>query len=888
MKLQLSLKFSGVLIIQLMAATAYSAWLPMGADTSYPRVLLKKDSIAAIRNNLVKAPNNILYSQVYASATAAYYFPNSSDNERRARATSAKNSAFVYLMNVKSSGNTSVALSSQERDTVLNRCIRYLNNINTGIDSITTTNYTAYDSWQWRSKELINYLIAYDFLKGAGVNDALLSNAKNKLQEFAGHLYKECNRTVVIGNFWTLVSNNFTLITTGALGTAAIVLNDVQSSDPDYRPEMWIQAAMIKTDDALFTNTKRETERNQMAGFAEGPHYMLYSLLHYAPFYTALKNFIPDGTATYSFGAETKNLRHPFYDTAYDQLFDWLYKIRMPDGRVPAIEDSFLDEFISALSLTQKEKYNIMPTFNNLELRQTRNFPSSLNGADNLMANYLCMNYKSFNTNFQNDSLLSVMPMAGNAVFRSSWDSNAVYMHLTAKYGTARIGAGGHNHADELSFIIYAYGQLLALDPGYIQYNSRNQVCNGNNHNMILVNNTASACGSVFSEGGADAFIGVHYTFPEFDFVKATTQYQNTNIERDVLFIAKQYFVTADYMHSIVSNNYSYQLHGWGQENGTDSTGYFNEIIPGRVVYKKNNVSLGADIKSIPPSIYSKILSPHELTYNSVQNHTAYLATSPAVKNGHFLSLLYPYISNAPSAAIAYHNSNLMMSNGNEYISSKNDSSVISITLNSDTVITDADLTYIKDSAGYHTCFGKNITLLNNITKDKAKSFSLAINTRGTIYIKQLNDTTIDIYSDSGIVMQFNNYHKIKSITANINTAYFGNNSSYQIKVKKTGWHRIIFYSEPAAGIYNYQAEIGLNIFPNPAGEELAFIISGSEELFNAAPGLIPQYQILDITGKQLITGPITSGQNKVNISFLSGGIYLLKVDQNISRFIKN
>ena len=279
----------------LLSGTASAAWFPAGADSSYPRILIKKDSIGSVRNKLLKSPNKTLYIQVYSSGTASFYTSNISDNDRRGRATRAKNSAFVYLMNVKVSGNSLLSLTQPERDTALNRCLRYLNNINTGIDSITVSNFSAYDSWQWRSKELINYLIAYDFLKGAGVNDLLLTDAKKNLQMFAGNLYKECNRFVVVSNFWSLVSNNFTLIMTGALGTASVVLNDVQSTDPNYLPENWLQAAMIKTDDALFTNTKRETERNIMAGFAEGPHYLLYALLHYGSFYTALKNFIPDG-----------------------------------------------------------------------------------------------------------------------------------------------------------------------------------------------------------------------------------------------------------------------------------------------------------------------------------------------------------------------------------------------------------------------------------------------------------------------------------------------------------------------------------------------------------------------------------------------------------------
>jgi hypothetical protein len=874
-----------------LSGPAQSEWLPAFADTSYPRVLLKNNNITSVRNNLLNAPNNTLYIQVYASGSSAFYIPNISDDDRRARAIKAKNAAFIYLMNVKISGKNLVSLTQQERDTTLSHCLRYLNNINTAIDSITISNYNAYDSWQWRSKELIDYLIAYDFLKGAGVNNLLIANAKKRLQLFAGNLYKESNRFVVIGNFWSLVSNNFTLIVTGALGTASVVLNDAQSADSNYLPEKWIQAAMIKTDDALFTNAKRETERNIMAGFAEGPHYLLYALAHYTPFYIALKNFIPDGTTSYTFASVTKKIRHPYYDKAYDLLFEWLYKIRMPDGRVPAIEDSFIDEFISALSLTGKEKYNILPTFNNLEPQQTKNFVSSLNSADDVLANYLCMNYKSFNTNFNNDSLFSVMPVAGDVLFRSSWDSNAVYMHVTSKYGTARTGAGGHNHSDELSYLIYAYGQLLALDAGYIQYNSRTLVCNSNNHNMILVNGNGTPCGSIFSAGGADAFIDSHYSFPEFDLVQTHTQYQNATIERDILFMDKKYFVTADFIQSGVPNNYTYQLHGWGQENGNDSTGEFHETATGRVIYKKNDVSLLAEIKSMPNASYTKTLSPHELTYNTFQNHTAYNATSSNVNAGHFLALLFPYRQSEPNATVINRTSHLLMKYKNENIITKNDTSLISIPLKGDTIQTDGNLTYASDSSGYTTVFAKNVSSLYKKTLVSLNEISIDFNWRSTIYLKQINDTIFDFYCDSGMMIQWNNHHKLKNASSNVKNIFIGNISYYEFTFLKTGWHRIIFEKQIATALNAIVHDFKVIVYPNPAAEELCVTTPSTnwnKSRLVAGIGVnAPKYIIDDLTGRALLSGDLEDDRTMINISGLATGIYYLRIGNSVIRFVK-
>ena len=72
-------------------------------------------------------------------------------------------------------------------------------------------------------------------------------------------------------------------------------------------------------------------------------------------------------------------------------------------------------------------------------------------------------------------------PDAGNVVFRSSWDSNAIYLHLLAEKGNMRIIGGTHEHPDAGSFVIYAHGELLALDagyPGYPQHDLVNQAKN--------------------------------------------------------------------------------------------------------------------------------------------------------------------------------------------------------------------------------------------------------------------------------------------------------------------------------------------------------------------------------------------------------------------------
>ena len=64
--------------------------------------------------------------------------------------------------------------------------------------------------------------------------------------------------------------------------------------------------------------------------------------------------------------------------------------------------------------------------------------------------------------------------------------------HDTAsEFGRDRTGAGrapeSHEHPDAGSFSSYAYGQRLALDPGYLTFTTHGLVNQPKDHNMVLV-----------------------------------------------------------------------------------------------------------------------------------------------------------------------------------------------------------------------------------------------------------------------------------------------------------------------------------------------------------------------------------------------------------------
>lgn len=76
-------------------------------------------------------------------------------------------------------------------------------------------------------------------------------------------------------------------------------------------------------------------------------------------------------------------------------------------------------------------------------------------------------------------------PYTGHYVMRSGWSNDALYALLdSGPFGL------GHQHEDKLSFVVYAYGRQLLLDPGNFSYDrspERMYVLGTHGHNTIMV-----------------------------------------------------------------------------------------------------------------------------------------------------------------------------------------------------------------------------------------------------------------------------------------------------------------------------------------------------------------------------------------------------------------
>lgn len=141
-----------------------------------------------------------------------------------------------------------------------------------------------------------------------------------------------------------------------------------------------------------------------------------------------------------------------------DRAYEYFIKLRMPDGRMPSVNDAewlVSDEYL-------KEAAVMFP-----ERKDFRYF--STGGIEGAHPSYTSV----------------WMPWAGWYVMRSGWDKDAMYAFFeVGPYGAA------HQHEDKLSFILYAYGQRLITECGYYSYDQsdwRKYALSARGHNVARV-----------------------------------------------------------------------------------------------------------------------------------------------------------------------------------------------------------------------------------------------------------------------------------------------------------------------------------------------------------------------------------------------------------------
>jgi len=591
----------------------------------------------------------------------------STPSNRIDRAVLAKNKAFVALIGigVQTGTNTLYQMSDEEQSVMREEALALLrtfdnsawsdqdrpNNVFQEIAFALDHQDELYDL-QFRSRELMCYLEAYDMLRPIGGGRVWEESIARRLIKFASNIY-------FLADFFgaAYAYNNHRVISGSALGMAGILFGDWGCNESNfsnrdvrsYMPKAWIGYGMININTVLYSYQVFPD-----GGYNEGPHYLRYGFAYALPFFKAMKIFgevyqINDSGQPYGDWIEgystnpgsTYSLRSPWFGRANNSkpdiwdILEWITKIRQPEGRVPGIADTFNDTYFPETAIVggyyfwPLESYE--PEMSNMDFLNW-----SLSAYADSRVDFIAAG-NTYQETPPDWNKLQVFPQTGDIVFRSGWGANDIYLHVYARnytYSSTDFHRGPHIQDDNGSFLLSFNKQVLALDCGFISWNDREQVADPSHHNLILVTGQGPSRNSTTAQ--IDNFQrGDHYNY-----ARIRTNYQNTSFWRDFLFCDNQYFIIKDRVDGGGRDRYQWVLHG-------NDTNPINE--QDGVIWQKENARLKAFVttnggKGNLDYVFSDQIHDNGYGMSRTEGHKA-LSVGRTTTDMQYLSILYPYDS---------------------------------------------------------------------------------------------------------------------------------------------------------------------------------------------------------------------------------------------------
>ena len=475
---------------------------------------------------------------------------------------------------------------------------------------------------------LVLYALAYDMVHNfLQENEDVRAEIRSILAEEAQRLYEgviveevdlgllkvqiRLHETLDPRNVSKVHLDNWHVRAYGGLGMAAFALSDHPGKA--NTPQQWADHAFELVTASLWHQIDATD-----GGYAEGPFYSRYAADVYLPYMFALKNLT---------GVDL------FVDPKVQKMHEWSLNIRLPSGRRPNIEDGHLDDFYghylaAVYADGGKFRWDWENNLNGLYVREYSEMDAIALYDDSIEARAPDWGPTIF------------MPAAGDAVFRSDWSADATYMLLRGEHGRTREQGFGHEHPDETSFIIYAGGEMLALDAGYISFPKHGKVNRGPNHNVILIDGEGPPNTYLRGEsmdGGNDAFIEDFFASKVMDYAEVRANYSDVDILRRVMFIDKDYFIVADELRDRRTHTYEWRLHG----NGGGSSGGSYQRSGNLARWSRPGAELLAFLVGGGAYALSERDTLHSFEYLEERTHTM-LRAEQTGDNVEFLTVLYP------------------------------------------------------------------------------------------------------------------------------------------------------------------------------------------------------------------------------------------------------
>ena len=534
------------------------------------------------------------------------------------------------------------------------------------------------------AQSLTAHCQAYDILRGAGYcPSSTHGKVRENLAKLADDLYAIGRNSI----YW--LKTNYQLKITSAVGIAAITLNTAGHADE------WINWAMTKFWQVFQHQTTAE------GGYGEGPSYLLYSAVNYLPFMRAYNLFMDGKGGYYKGGSATYWIPNFLSDNRVKAVHDWGVKIRMPNGTRPGFDDSYYVPFVSGLLATSEDTSghdtDHVPgtgtdhygwdwyTYETLPQTSRERFFSDYNV--DLSVDILCAFDAGMRRRPPGGSPTQFLPDAGTALFRSHWGKGTTYMLLLGENGnmitttTDPLGSSqeSHEHPDNAGIVLYAHGDLLALDSGYANWDERGKTKKPKNHNIVTIEGDLSFYDYTYVDGFIDHYFDTDY----MDFAEVKTyikagynegwwlHHSYVDYRRSVLFPNHRYFVVIDVLNPVQwgfsrqYHHYYWRLHGngLGGKDPSSPEGSYTHLDGQGGVWTREHGKLMAFVttdRGSPEITHDQDV--HALKWKreseSFKTHEVLMAKKNVNSNSseydvRFLSVLYPAGSSDPLPVIS-------------------------------------------------------------------------------------------------------------------------------------------------------------------------------------------------------------------------------------------
>ncbi len=507
---RLSSGWVGVLLLSILI---FSVPLPARAELwlagsmtdagSRPRLVMTETMKETVRERAMRTEYAWLLRQIVDWSEQDYPLDDTSISNEIRKAQVAKACAFgAYLGIGYEEDAGAMTLTDAQRADLADKSLKYLENMTT--ESRAKGIYPTDDINT--AEELLLYAQSYDLLLAYGVaSDGRETLARQNLADLAADLYADFE----IENYTPLRAyvNNHRGKSSSAIGAAAIALNGLEfekkREDGRYSLHNWVTFAMRYVDLTFF-----DIGTDWEGGYQESGSYLAYAGRNVFPFirawhyYTDAADWSVDPLDPLVPPYFLFDQQEPYTVTDFwtrpllSEMLDWSGKLAQPDFTFPAFDDC---------TPGGRVPYGFFVNADFLNASHYRWLWENQKGGRNtggMLA--ACELLAAFDDTIVSaapeawEAKDAVLPVAGNVVWRSSWEWDAVYLLLLAEHGKAAgvarnrwgediEGVAGHEHADPGSFLLWAYGEPLAIDAGYLGWDAHDAVNKPQNHNIVLV-----------------------------------------------------------------------------------------------------------------------------------------------------------------------------------------------------------------------------------------------------------------------------------------------------------------------------------------------------------------------------------------------------------------